>query len=153
MVVATVLSCANPSEAADHSIMGEYQISPIIEFNNKEHPELEWTQVQKNNPLTEELKEQILQIDGVNSVECYLGNYVEADAFNGDREGIIGVPESEKELLENGIIEGNVTYEELMSGDKVIIDKNLLHWYPNLKIGDVIDAIIWDGDEKCRSNW
>ena len=81
MVVATVLSCANPSETADHSIMGEYQISPIIEFNNKEHPELEWTQVQKNNPLTEELKEQILQIDGVNSVECYLGNYVEADAI------------------------------------------------------------------------
>lgn len=150
MVVATVLSCANPGEAADHSIMGEYQISPIIEFNNKEHPELEWSQVQKDNPLTEELKEQILQIDGVNSVECYLGNYVEADAFDGDREGIIGVPESGKVLLENGIIEGNVTYEELKSGDKVIIDKNLLYWYPDLKIGDVIDAIIWDGDEKCQ---
>lgn len=150
MVVATVLSCANPSEAADNSIMGEYQISPIIEFNNKEHPELEWSRVQKSNPLTEELKEQILQIDGVNSVECYLGNYVEADAFDGDREGMIGVPESGKELLENGIIEGNVTYEELKSGDKVIIDKNLLHWYPNLKTGDVLDVIFWDGDEECK---
>ena len=150
MVIATVLSCADPGEAADNSIMGEYQIFPIIEFDNKEHPELEWCQVQKNNPLTEELKEQILQIDGVNSVECYPGNYVEADAFNGDREGIIGVPESGKELLENGIIEGTVTYEELKRGDKVIIDKNLLHWYPDLKIGDVIDAVIRDGDEKCR---
>ena len=150
MVVATVLSCANPSEAADNSIMGEYQISPIIEFGNKEHPELEWSQVQKNNPLTEELKEQILQIDGVNSVECYLGNYVEGDAFDGNREGMIGVPESGKELLENGIIEGNVTYEELKSGDKVIIDKKLLHWYPNLKIGDVMDVVIENGDEKCH---
>ena len=75
---------------------------------------------------------------------------MEADAFNGDREGIIGVPESGKELLENGIIEGTVTYEELKRGDKVIIDKNLLHWYPDLKIGDVIDAVIRDGDEKCR---
>ena len=150
MVVATVLSCADPGEAADNSVMGEYQISPVIDFNNKEHPELEWSQVQKDNPLTEELKQQILQIDGINSVECYLGNYVEADAFNGDREGVIGVPESGKELLENGIIEGNVTYEELKSGDKVIIDKNLLHWYPNLKIGDVLDVIIEDGDEKCR---
>ena len=150
MVVATVLSCANPSEAADNSIMGEYQISPVIDFNNKEHPELEWSQLQKNNPLTEELKEQILQIDGINGVECYPGNYVEADAFDGDKEGIIGVPESGKELLENGIIEGNVTYEELKSGDKVIIDKNLLHWYPNLKIGDVIDVVIEDGEEECR---
>ena len=150
MVVVTVLSCADPSEAADNSVMGEYQISPIIEFNNKEHPELEWSQVQKDNPLTEELKEQILQIDGVNSVECYLVNYVEADAFDGDREGIIGVPESGKELLENGIIEGNATYEELKSGDKVIIDKNLLYWYPDLKIGDVLDVVFRDKDEECK---
>ncbi|MDY4097275.1 MAG: FtsX-like permease family protein [Lachnospiraceae bacterium] len=150
MVVVTVLSCADPSEAADNSVMGEYQISPIIEFNNKEHPELEWSQVQKDNPLTEELKEQILQIDGVNSVECYLGNYVEADAFDGDREGIIEVPESGKELLENGIIEGNATYEELKSGDKVIIDKNLLYWYPDLKIGDVLEVVFRDGDEECK---
>ena len=150
MVVVTVLSCADPSEAADNSVMGEYQISPIIEFNNKEHPELEWSQVQKDNPLTEELKEQILQIDGVNSVEYYLGNYVEADAFDGDREGIIEVPESGKELLENGIIEGNATYEELKSGDKVIIDKNLLYWYPDLKIGDVLEVVFRDGDEECK---
>lgn len=106
--------------------------------------------MQKNNPLTEELKEQILQIDGINGVECYLGNYVEGDIFDGDLEEIIGVPESGKELLENGIIEGNVTYEELKSGDKVIIDKNLLYWYPDIKIGDVIDVIIWDGEEERR---
>ncbi|MGN0465052.1 MAG: ABC transporter permease [Lachnospiraceae bacterium] len=150
MVVATVLSCANPSEAADNSIMGQYQISPIIEFNNKEHPQLEWSQVQKNNPLTKKLKEQIEQIDGINAVECYLGNYVEADVFNGDKIGMMGVPESGKKLLEDGIIEGNITYEELKSGDKIIIDKNLLYWYPNLKIGDIIDIMTWDGDEKYK---
>lgn len=150
MVVATVLSCAKPSEAADNSMMGEYQLSPVIEFGNKEHPELEWSRVQKDNPLTEELKEQLVQIDGINSVECYLGNYVKGDAFDGDREGMLGVPASGKELLENGIIEGNVTYEDLMSGDKGVIDKNLLHWYPNLKIGDVLDVVTENGDETCR---
>lgn len=106
--------------------------------------------MQKNNPLTEELKEQILQINGINSVECYLENYAESDAFDGEREGMLGVPESGKELLEKGIIEGTVTYEELKSGDKVIIDKNLLHWYPNLKVGDSMDVVIGDGDETCR---
>lgn len=150
MVVATVLSCANPKEAADHSVMGEYQIAPIIDNNDKEHPELEWSQVQQNNPLTEELREEILQIDGIDSVECYLGNDVESDAFDGNREGMLGVPESGKELLEDGIIEGNATYEELKSGNKVIIDKNLLHWYPDLSIGDVIDVVTWDGSEKYR---
>lgn len=150
MVVATVLSCADPNEAADNSMMGEYQISPIIEFGNKEHPELEWSQVQKKNPLTDELKQQILQIDGVASVECYQGTYVEADAFHGDREGVLGVPESGKELLENGIIEGMVTYKELKSGERVIIDKNLLRWYPDLEVGDVMDVVIGEGADQCR---
>lgn len=149
MIVATILSCADPIEAADNSIMGEYQISPVIEFNNKEHPELEWSQVQKNNPLTEELMEQILQIDGIKGVECYTGNFLVSDAFEGDKEGIIGVPESGKELLENGIIEGRITYEELKSGDKVIIDNNLLHWFPDLKIGDILNVEIDNGNEKC----
>lgn len=146
MVVATVLSCANPEESANSSIMGEYQISPVIENNNKEHPELAWSQVQKKNPLTEELKQQIEQIDGVTSVEGYLGTCVESDDFEGDREWMLGVPESGKELLEDGIIDGTITYEELKSGDKVIIDKNLLHWFPNLKIGDILKVELDNGD-------
>lgn len=150
MIVATVLSCADPSEAANNDLLGEYKISPVIEFNNKEHPELEWSRVQKDNPLTGDLREQILQVDGINSVECYPSQYVVSDAFAGDREGIIGVPESGRKLLESGILEGNITYEELKSGYKVIIDKNLLHWYPELKVGDVITCVFENGEEKCQ---
>lgn len=147
MVVATVLSCADPREAANNSILGEYEISPHIEFGNKEHPELEWHEVQKHNPLTEELKEDILKIDGISSIECFLGNYVTSDAFNGEREGILGVPESEKDILEKGIIEGYVSYDELKSGDKMIVDKSILYWYPNLKVGDCIDVTVDNGDD------
>ena len=150
MIVATVLSCADPSEAADNSIMGAYQIKPIIESDNKEHPELKWSQVQQNNPLTEELEQQILAIDGITGVECYLGNIVESDAFDGDRKHMLGVPESGKELLEKGIIEGSISYEELKSGDKVVIDKKLLYWFPDLKIGDVIEVVAEDVDGTYR---
>ena len=76
MVVATVLSCADPIEAARNSIHAQYQLSPVIESNNKEHPELEWAVVQKSNPLTEELKQQILQIGGITDVETYTGTFV-----------------------------------------------------------------------------
>lgn len=152
MLVATVLSCADPKEAADHSIMGEYQISPNIEFNNKEKPHLSWSNIQKNNPLTEELKSEILQVEGVNSIECYLGNYVNSDVFGDSREGMLGVPESGRELLEQGIIEGKVTYDELKNGDKIIIDQNLLHWYPTLQVGDEIEVETWDGEEKCKKH-
>lgn len=146
MIVATVLSCANPMESANHSIASEYEIFPIIEFQNKEHPELEWSEVQKNNPLTEELKKRILQIEGITEVECYKKTYVTSDAFLGEREGVIGIPEHKKEELENGIIDGMITYEELTMGDKVVIDKKLLHWWPELNIGDVLEVVIEDGD-------
>ncbi|HEY8421112.1 MAG TPA: FtsX-like permease family protein [Thermoclostridium sp.] len=145
MVVATVLSCATPDEVTNNLILCEYEISPVVEINNKEHPEREWGEVQKNNPLTEELKNQILQIDGIISVECSKGTYVMSDSFDGDRVWIAGIPESRKEQIESGIIEGNVTYEELTAGDKVIMDKNMLHWFPGLKIGDVLDVIVEDG--------
>uniref|UniRef100_UPI004055BEB8 ABC transporter permease n=1 Tax=Acetatifactor sp. TaxID=1872090 RepID=UPI004055BEB8 len=146
MIVATILACATPTEGADNSILGEYEISPIIEFNNKEHPELEWSEVQMDNPLTEELKEQILQIEGITAVECYKGTYVSSDSFDGYWEGVAGIPESGKDQLEKGIIKGNITYEELTSGDKVIMDHNMLYWYPDLSIGDIINVIVEDGD-------
>ena len=150
MVVATVLSCADPVESANNSILGEYEIKPVIEYNNKEHPELEWSNVQKNNPLTEELKEQILSIDNINAVECHKQTYVISDAFDGSREWVVGIPESRKEQLESGIIEGSISYEELTSGDKDIIDKNLLYWYSDLQIGDVLDVIVEDGNGTHR---
>ena len=146
MVVATVLSCADPTEAARNSIHAQYEFSPVIAFNNKEHPELEWAEVQKSNPLTTELKQQILQMDGITDIETYTGTFVTSDAFDGGREWLAGVPKTGKEQLEAGIIEGNITYEELKSGDKVVVDKNLLYWWPQLEVGDVIDVTVEDGD-------
>ncbi len=146
MVVATVLSCADPTESTNSTILGEYEISPIIEFDNKEHPELEWNVVQKDNPLTEELKQQLLKLDGIIGIEAYKMTYVTSDTFEGDRLEIIGIPESGKEQLEKGIVKGDVTYEELTSGDKVIVDDNLLYWYPDLSVGDIIKVAAEDGN-------
>lgn len=44
------------------------------------------------------------------------------------------------------MIEGIVTYEELMSGDKVVVDEQLFYWYPNLKPGDILEVTVEDGD-------
>ena len=146
MIVATALSCANPEETSRNSIRAQYKISPEIKFGDKEHPEMEWSQVQKNNPLSEKLRNEILQIEGIHSVEIFKETCVTSDAFNGEREWIVGIPETGKKELEEGIIEGSVTYEELSSGDKVVADDKMFFWYPNLKIGDVIEVSVEDGD-------
>lgn len=148
MMVATVLSCANPMESAKSSIVGQYEISPIVESGNKEHPEYEWTEVQKNNPLNEGLKQQIEELDGVERVDVFTALKVSGGPFEEKigTEFINGVPEEYAEELKKGITEGNVTYEELKSGDKVILDRALLHWYPDIKVGDKLKLNIHDGD-------
>lgn len=148
MMVATVLSCANPMESAKSSIVGQYEISPIVESGNKEHPEYEWAEVQKNNPLNEGLKQQIEELDGVERVDVFTALKVSRGPFEEKigTEFINGVPEEYAEELKKGITEGNVTYEELKSGDKVILDRALLHWYPDIKVGDKLKLNIHDGD-------
>ena len=148
MMVATVLSCANPMESAKSSIVGQYEISPIVESGNKEHPEYEWADVQKNNPLNEGLKQQIEELDGVERVDVFTALKVSGGPFEEKigTEFINGVPEEYAEELKKGITEGNVTYEELKSGDKVILDRALLHWYPDIKVGDKLKLNIHDGD-------
>lgn len=148
MMVATVLSCANPMESAKSSIVGQYEISPIVESGNKEHPEYEWAEVQKNNPLNEGLKQQIEELDGVERVDVFTALKVSGGPFKEEigTEFINGVPEEYAEELKKGITEGNVTYEELKSGDKVILDRALLHWYPDIKVGDKLKLNIHDGD-------
>lgn len=148
MMVATVLSCANPMESAKSSIEGQYEISPIVESGNKEHPEYEWAEVQKNNPLNEGLKQQIEELDGVERVDVFTALKVSGGPFEEKigTEFINGVPEEYAEELKKGITEGNVTYEELKSGDKVILDRALLHWYPDIKVGDKLKLNIHDGD-------
>lgn len=148
MMVATVLSCANPMESAKSSIVGQYEISPIVESGNKEHPEYEWAEVQKNNPLNEGLKQQIEELDGVERVDVFTALKVSGGPFEEKigTEFINGVPEEYAEELKKGITEGNVTYEELKSGDKVILDRALLHCYPDIKVGDKLKLNIHDGD-------
>ena len=149
MVVATVLSCANPRESADRSLVGQYEISPIIEENDKERPELRWSEVQKDNPLDETLKQQIENLPGVEKVDAFTSVKVTGDMFlEGDSNAINGVPKEYAKELEKGIERGKVTYEELKSGDKVIMDSALNHWYPDLDVGSKLKLVVHDGDRE-----
>ena len=144
MVIATVLSCADPRESADGSLFGQYQVVLHTEQDNQEHPEWKWENVIQDNPLDDSLRNKIQQIKGIKSVSVFSEVHVESDLFPEDWQTVYGVPEEWSQKLIDGIIEGNVTYEELKSGKKIILDKNMLHWYPDLQIGDVIHFKIMD---------
>lgn len=148
MVISTVLSCANPVESANTSMLGQYLIVPKIAYGDKEHPELEWTQVQKNNPLNEKLKKKIERMEGVKRVDVFSEIDIGGDVFveEGSGEDICGVPkEYAKEVL-SGIIKGKASWEDLESGDYVIMDKAMLYWNPGLSLGDTITVTVHDGE-------
>ncbi|MEZ3485527.1 MAG: ABC transporter permease [Lachnospiraceae bacterium] len=147
MVVATVLSCADPRESADSSILGQYELSPVEEWGNKEHPEREWQEIQKDNPLNEALKQQIEALPGVEKVDVFSKARIAGGTFaEEDGEVVNGIPPEYAEELEKGITKGKATYEELRSGDKVIIDSALLRGHPELDVGDKLNLTIRDGE-------
>lgn len=147
MIVATIVSCANPRESADNSILGQYAVAPVIEEGNREHPEREWSSIQKNNPMTEQLRKEIEQLDGVERVDVSSSVMVKDGMFGEDFQMIGGIPEEYAGELEEGIREGKATYEELKAGDKIIIDRTLRHWYPELEVGKKLTLSVCDGDE------
>lgn len=144
VVVATVLSCANPKDSADNSLVGQYEVCTNVESGNREHPEREWNNVIENNPLTEELRQQILKIDGVKDVAVFKEILASSDTFEGEKWSVRGVPEKCMDQLLDGIIEGNASYQDLTTGDKCILDENMLFWFPDIKIGDTLKLEIAD---------
>ncbi len=147
MVAATVLSCANPAESAGNSILGAYEIAPIVAENDRENPQFQWAQVQKDNPLSETLRKQIANLAGVTGISIFSNVRVSGGPFEeNDFQQINGVPQEYAKELEQGIEQGSVTYEDLKSGDQVVIDRALLHWYPDLSIGDRLKLTVYDGD-------
>lgn len=149
MVVATALSCVNPRESATSDIYGQYEIYLNDESGNKEHPEWEWRNAIQNNPLSAELKEQIEELEGVEKVETFTQVQGEIDLGQDDeepaKECVLGLPESCFEELKKGIVEGDASWEELLEGDKVIVKKEMLHWYPDIQVGDEIEFRVTDG--------
>lgn len=151
MVIATVLSCANPTESADSDSYGQYKLELNAESGNREHPEREWERIIQDNPLSEELKAQIEDLDGVEKVVEFTQlsgttnlQYEDGEAWT---EGLIGLPEECFEELEAGIVEGDADWEDLLEGDKIILNQAMLHWFPDIGLGDRIQMQIDDGSQ------
>ena len=97
--------------------------------------------------MNEDLRKQIEKLDGVLRVDAFTAVAVTGEPFDGESHMIInGIPDEYAEEIENGIMEGNITYEELKTGDMIIIDQTLLHWHPELETGGMLNLTVYDGN-------
>ena len=83
------------------------------------------------------------RVDAFTSVKVTSETFMEEDS-----NAINGIPEEYAKTLEKGIEKGEVTYEELKSGDKVIMDKGMQYWYPQLDVGSKVKLMVHDGDRE-----
>ncbi len=156
MMMASLFASASPEQRTDEECAGEYEISVYTEEGNKEHPEYAWSAIQQDNPLTDELRGQIEALDGVTSVDAVSFYYVDIDGIEETEEGnmaICGVPESYLAELEDTLIEGEFSYEELKSGDAVIVTLLDTYWYPQLQNKSSIKAVLHDGEQTVQKEF
>ena len=149
LVVATILSCADPREITNAAVKSHYQIQVESESGNKEHPELEWGTIQQNNPLNEEMKQKVEKIPGVVRTE-----YIQRLQFfckelsEGNQEASMeALPDSYMEELKKSIVEGTFDEKGWKNGTKILASDHLLHWEKDLKVGDVYHFQIETGNE------
>lgn len=157
MVLSTILSCADPVEIARSAMYDEFEVSIDSSRGDKMHPEREWTAISQNNPLNEEMEQEIAGIPGVKKItkSSELTTQLK-DLKDGEElwtSEIIGIPEEYAEEMEKSIIEGNCTYEELLQGDKIIMDENMQHWAPDWKLGDTIRMIVKSGEKSMEKSF
>lgn len=149
LVVATILSCADPREITNAAVKSHYQIQVQSESGNKEHPELEWGTIQQNNPLDEEMQQKVEKIPGVVRTE-----YIQRLQFfckelsEGNQEASMeALPDSYMKELKKSIVEGTFDEKGWKNGTKILASNHLLHWEKDLKVGDVYHFQIETGNE------
>ncbi|KMZ53898.1 ABC transporter permease [Dorea sp. D27] len=160
VVVATILSCMNPKTMTMDSIRGDVEITLDSESGNEMHPERELKNIQKNNPLTEELKKQIETLDGVERVETYTGVSASLEELQEDDGGPLdtglgGLSETAMEELERYVTDGSLDDESLMDGTGIILSGPYIIAYPGAdwKAGDKVHLNIKDGDEIIKKEY
>ena len=144
VAVASVAGSSDPKDAADNVRPGEYELRINVE-EDKEHPEYSWKEIQKNNPLTEELKAQIQNIDGVETVDVFNSMDCIAAQLDG-KKSAVGLPEKYWNEVESNIVEGSASYEDMKFGDKLVLTPFGKYSNPELKVGDYLDISVTDGD-------
>lgn len=155
ITVATLLSCVNPKTMTEEEIRSDVCVNIESWIGDKQHPEREIQNIQKNNPLTDELKEQILSIEGVEKVEesffagALITNIEELKEDDGSPldSGVTGVSDELIEACEKYVTEGSLKDPKLRDGTGVILGEGYITHYTDLTVGDVVEVQLKDGDK------
>lgn len=113
-------------------------------------------QLQMTEPFSEELHERILQIPGTKAVFPLKAAYISYDYRDQEGQSDMVTPFTKEDAagMRRCVAEGRLNYEELLSGDKILVRENeqvdeIYGW--KFQIGDKVTLHYYDGEEKSRT--
>lgn len=63
------------------------------------------------------------------------------------------MPEKYAAQMEDNLTDGKITYDELLEGDKIVMNKSMLHWAPQWKVGDTLHMILETGNGSVEKSF
>ncbi|EOS35815.1 hypothetical protein C808_04556 [Lachnospiraceae bacterium M18-1] len=160
MVVATVCSCMSPEDMVRDDLREDIRLS-VDSWADPMYPERALNKIQQNNPLTEELKEQLLQIGGVKDIDVDMAVNVRLDGpteADGSplASGITGVSARALEALRDYVAEGSLDDPSLAEGTGIILGENFRDRFEEMKDwkpGKTIRMELMDGENLLQKEF
>lgn len=159
VVTATVCSSMDPAVRAREEVRGDIEVGIAAESGNEMHPERELQAIQQNNPMTDDLREQISGLKGVIRVDTvYETSMKFADMKdNEENDGleIRGLSEAAMEELKDYVLEGDIDAESVRKGSGIIVSSRMRALFPQLSLeaGKKISLLIQDGDRMTEKEF
>ena len=129
---------------------GDFEISLNYAEDDREYPENNLNIIQLQNPLNDDLKTQIMSLDGVESIDEKHTVLAEAEnvVLETQRTEVGGISENDLLSLNKSLKRGTLDYDELVHSNGIIFTWDILFEQYGFEIGDTIQLTLYDGNKK-----
>lgn len=151
VVMASILNCIDAEKMAKRHFT--YDISINLSgytFGEEDSPNTEFNILQTKNPLGKDFRGELLNMDGVVSLESGNSSKVQVKSFGNEYkyEYLSGIDEKDLEDLEFYLEDGKIDIEKLKSGDEILFTYPELAKEFGIKAGDNITLTLYDGKDE-----
>lgn len=158
MSLAGVMNSMSAEDIARRNIKtGEFRIELDAEWNDKEYPENNLDNLQKQNIFSNEFIDKIQNIDGVESVTrskaVLAGSDEPLNVFeDGKRKDLSYITREDAQSIKKDIKRGELDYDTMLAENGAVFSSDMSMDEYGIEIGDTIPLIIYDGERKIGLN-
>lgn len=149
-----VANIANNMTAENYARMlmpkGDFEISLSYAVDDREYPENNLNRIQLQNPLNDDLKMQIMSLDGVERIDEKHTVLAETEnvVLETQRIEVGGISENDLSSLNKSLKRGTLDYDKLVRSNGMIFTWDILFEQYGFEIGDTIQLVLYDGNRE-----